>query len=133
MIVASYGGEREVAQKYLGVFKALSDTTRVRILLLLADRDLCVCELVFVLQMDQSRISHQLQGLKKADLVRDKREGRRVTYSISPHRKDFLLALFDRLIPEMKDTPESKRDRRNLRICLKKDIRGTCSLVQLSG
>ena len=123
----------EKAQKYLGLFKALSDITRVRILLLLADRDLCVCELVFVLKMDQSRVSHQLQGLKKADLVRDKREGRRVTYAISPYRKDFLLALFDRVIPEMKDTPESKRDRRNLGICLEKDIRRTCHPVQLSG
>ena len=118
-------------EKFLAYFKALSDATRVRILLLLADRDLCVCELVFILKMEQSRISHHLQDLRKADLVRDKREGRRITYSISADRKDFLLALFDRLIPEVKDTPESKQDRSNLRACLEKDIKATCCPVPL--
>jgi len=118
-------------EKYLEYFKALSDATRVRILLLLADRDLCVCELVFILKMEQSRISHQLQSLRKAGLVRDRREGRSITYLISADRKDFLLALFDRLIPEMKDTPESKQDRSNLRVCLEKDIKGTCCSVPL--
>lgn len=113
-------------QKYLEYFKALSDATRVRILLLLADRDLCVCELVFILKMEQSRLSHHLQGLRRAALVRDKREGRRITYSIHSDVKDFLLALFDRLIPEIKDTPESKQDRAKLRVCLDKDIKGTC-------
>ncbi len=119
-------------EEYLEYFRALSDATRVRILLLLADRDLCVCELVFILKMEQSRISHQLQSLRKAGLVRDEREGRRITYSISLDRKDFLLALFDRLIPEIKDAPESKQDKSNLRVCLEKDIRGTCSPVPLS-
>ncbi len=118
-------------QKYLEYFKALSDPTRVRILVLLADRDLCVCELLFILDMEQSRISHQLQYLRKAGLVRDKREGRSITYSISPDRKDFVLALFDRLIPQVKDTPESKQDRSNLRVCLEKDIKGTCCSVPL--
>ncbi len=118
--------------KHLAMFKALSDATRVRILLLLADRDLCVCELVFILKMEQSRISHQLQSLRKAGLVRDNKEGRRITYSISADRKDFLLALFDRLIPEVKDTPESKQDRSNLAVCLEKDIKATCCSVPLS-
>ena len=101
----------------------------MRILLLLTDRDLCVCELVFILKMEQSRISHQLQSLRKADLVRDNREGRRITYSISADMKDFLLALFDRLIPELKDTPDSKQDMSNLKVCLEKDIKGTCCPV----
>lgn len=118
-------------EKYLECFQALSDATRVRILLLLADRDLCVCELVFILKMEQSRISHQLQSLRKAGLVSDSREGRRIIYSISPDWKDFLLALFDRLIPQVKDSPESRQDRSNLRVCLEKDIKGTCCPVPL--
>ena len=117
--------------RYLKYFKALSDATRMRILLLLADRDLCVCELVFILKMEQSRISHQLQSLRKAGLVRNKREGRAIIYSLSPDKKDFVLALFDRLIPQVKDTPESKHDRANLRVCLEKDIKGVCCSVPL--
>ncbi len=116
-------------ERYLAVLKALSDKTRIRILLLLMDRDLCVCELVFVLGLEQSKVSHQLQVLKNADLVRYEKEKRRVTYSMSPVRKDFLLALFDGFIPEAKDTPESKSDRASLRVCLEKDIRGTCCPV----
>ncbi len=122
-------GKNDKIAERLGVLKALSDTTRIRILLLLADRDLCVCELVFILKMEQSRISHQLRRLRKVDLVKSEREIKRVMYSISPARKDFLLSLFDRLIPEVKDTLESKQDRANLRVCLEKDIRGICCPV----
>ncbi len=53
------------------IFKALSDPTRLRILLLLLKRNLCVCELMFILKMEQSRLSHQLKILKDADLVED--------------------------------------------------------------
>ncbi len=59
----------------LKVFKALSDATRLRLVLLLMERDLCVCELVFILKMEQSRISHQLRILRDADLVEDIRAG----------------------------------------------------------
>ena len=115
--------------KRLEVFKALSDKTRVRILLLLMQRDLCVCELMFVLKMEQSRVSHQLQVLKNADLVRDEREGRWMIYSISPAKKKMVLTLFDKVIPELEDAPESQLDKKNLRVCLEKDIRRTCRVI----
>lgn len=115
--------------KHLEVFKALSDKTRVRILLLLMERDLCVCELMFVLKMEQSRVSHQLQVLKNADLVKDEREGKWMIYSISPARKKIVLTIFDKLIPQLKDTPETRLDKENFRICLEKDIRRSCRLV----
>ena len=110
--------------KHLEVFKALSDKTRVRILLLLMERDLCVCELMFILKMEQSRVSHQLQVLKNADLVRDEREGKWMIYSISPANKEMLLTIFDKVIPQLKAAAESQLDKENLRICLEKDIRG---------
>jgi ArsR family transcriptional regulator len=59
----------------LKILKALADPTRLRIISLLLRRDLCVCELMFILKMEQSRISHQLRILRDADLVEDKREG----------------------------------------------------------
>ena len=115
--------------KHLQLFKALSDKTRVRILLLLMERDLCVCELMFVLKMEQSRVSHQLQVLKNAGLVRDEREGKWMIYSISPVKKGALVAVFDKVIPELEDAPESQLDKKNLRVCLEKDIRRTCRVI----
>ncbi len=115
-------------KQHLEIFKALSDKTRVRIMLLLMDRDLCVCELMFILKMEQSRVSHQLQVLKNADLVRDEREGKWMIYSVSPAKKKMVLILLDKLIPELKDTQESRLDKKNLKICLEKDIRRTCGV-----
>jgi len=57
-------------------FKALSDQTRLRILALLLRQELCVCELTTALEMEQSRISHQLRVLRNAGLVEDTRDGK---------------------------------------------------------
>ncbi|MDP3047525.1 MAG: metalloregulator ArsR/SmtB family transcription factor [Chloroflexota bacterium] len=62
--------------------QALSDETRLRILKLLAQRELCVCELEAVLGMTQSRVSTNLAVLRNAGLVRDRRDGRWVFYSL---------------------------------------------------
>jgi ArsR family transcriptional regulator len=62
--------------------QALSDETRLRILKLLAQRELCVCELEALLGMTQSRVSTNLGVLRNAGLVRDRRDGRWVFYSL---------------------------------------------------
>jgi DNA-binding transcriptional ArsR family regulator len=58
------------------IFKALADPTRLRITLLLVRRELCVCELMYVLDMEQSRVSHHMRVLREAGLAEDVREGR---------------------------------------------------------
>lgn len=63
--------------------QALSDPTRLRILTLLAQRDLCVCELVYLLPASQSRVSQNLSILKNAGLVTDTRDGRWVFYALN--------------------------------------------------
>ena len=70
-------------QELLKAFKALSDETRIRLLKLLQHRELCVCELMQVLNMTQSRISRNLGILKNAGLVKDRRDGLWVHYSIN--------------------------------------------------
>ena len=65
------------------VFKALSDETRIRLLKLLQQRELCVCELMQVLNMTQSRVSRNLGILKDAGLVEDRRDGLWVHYSLN--------------------------------------------------
>ena len=67
----------------LAVFKAFSDETRLRILFLLSERELCVCELVAVLNMPQGRISRHLSVLKHAGLVSDRRAGTWIYYSLT--------------------------------------------------
>ena len=64
------------------VFKILGDPTRVKILSVLSKRELCVCDLAAVLAMGQSAISHQLRLLRGARLVKYRKEGKEVWYSL---------------------------------------------------
>lgn len=63
-------------------FKVFGDTTRIKILCALAESEMCVCDIAVLLNMTQSSISHQLRVLKQARLVRYRREGRVVYYSL---------------------------------------------------
>jgi DNA-binding transcriptional ArsR family regulator len=64
------------------VFQALSDPTRVRIISLLTKRELCVHTIVEALGMTQSAVSHQLRTLRDMRLVRSRKEGRHVYYTL---------------------------------------------------
>lgn len=63
-------------------FKALSDPSRVRIVSLLVDAELCVHDLATALDMSQSAVSHQLRSLRDLRLVRWRREGRQIFYTL---------------------------------------------------
>ncbi len=65
------------------LFKIFGDSTRIRILYVLFESDMCVCGIAELLGMTQSAISHQLAVLKKAKLVRYRREGKTIFYSLS--------------------------------------------------
>ncbi len=67
------------------LFKIFGDSTRIKILYLLFESELCVCDIAQMLQMTQSAISHQLQVLKKSKLVKYRREGKTVFYSLADH------------------------------------------------
>ena len=64
------------------LFKALADETRLRILNLVARRELCVCRIVKALGLSQSKVSRHLAHLRNAGLVNDRREGPWVYYSL---------------------------------------------------
>ena len=64
-------------------FKVFADTTRLRILSVLFQSEMCVCDLAEVLGMTQSAISHQLRILKQMKLVKNRREGKTVFYSLA--------------------------------------------------
>ncbi|WP_174408723.1 ArsR/SmtB family transcription factor [Desulfovibrio psychrotolerans] len=73
------------------LFKALGDGTRVRMLLALAAHELCVCDLTSIIGMTQSAVSHQLRYLRAVKLVRYRREGKNVFYSLDDEHVTSLL------------------------------------------
>ena len=72
-------------------FKAMSDKTRLRILIQLLEGSLCVMHISEKLGMSQSAISHQLAILREADLVRIKRSGKSIVYSIADEHVRLML------------------------------------------
>ena len=64
------------------LFKVFGDSTRIRILFVLFEAEVCVCDLAKVLNMTQSAISHQLRILKQNKLVKSRREGKSIFYSL---------------------------------------------------
>lgn len=73
----------EVLTRVADLFKVLGDKTRTRILHALSQSEMCVCDLAYLLDMTQSSISHQLRVLKQAHLVKNRKEGKVVYYSLA--------------------------------------------------
>ena len=91
---------------YERVMKTVADPTRVRILKLLEGGEMCVCQVIAVLEFNQSTVSRHLFLLKMADLVKERKEGRWVHYSLdgpdgSPYAKRMLKVLKEWLNDEI--------------------------------
>ena len=81
------------------LFKALSDERRLKILLLLKEGELCVCDIVETLKMTQPNISFHLGMLKEAGLIKDEKNGRWINYSLDESdmfRRFLLLGIFEK-------------------------------------
>lgn len=105
-------------------FKVLSDPTRLRIMLLLMEKDLCVCELMFILKTEQSRLSHQLKALRHAGMVEDVREGRWMIYRITLAARKTLETLSQTILRhDLKESADVLRDVKRMDICLREEIR----------
>ncbi len=74
------------------LFKVFGDTTRIKILFVLFERELCVCDLAQELNMTQSAISHQLKILKQSRLVKSRREGKSIFYSLADEHVKTIIA-----------------------------------------
>ena len=74
------------------LFKVFGDSTRIRILYALNESEVCVCDLAEGLSMTQSAISHQLKILKSSKLVKSRREGKQVFYSLADSHVQTILA-----------------------------------------
>ena len=80
----------EVYMSLAETFKVLGDPTRVKILQILFDRELCVCEICEILRISQSAASHQLRILRNMRLVKYRKEGRSVFYTLDDHHIEHL-------------------------------------------
>jgi len=106
-------------------FKALADPTRLRVVLLLRQRDLCVCELMYILGMEQSRVSHHMRVLRDAGLAEDVREGRWIIYRVPDEARALLEGLFaGPLRDRIEQSREATADLRKLESCILENIRG---------
>lgn len=73
---------REVFFNTAEFFKVMGDCTRIRLLWALDESEMCVCDLAVLLNMTKSAVSHQLKTLKKAKLVKSRKSGKNVFYSL---------------------------------------------------
>lgn len=64
-------------------YKALSDSTRIKIVNLLEKNELCVCDISVILNMTKSAVSHQLKNLRQMNLIKSRRKGKEVWYSLA--------------------------------------------------
>jgi len=95
---------------FLNIFKALGDENRVRILLALKVRPLCVCEISEVLNIALSTISAHLKLLKSAGVIEDEKEGRWVIYRLARY-DEFFNDLLQMLEEKLRNDEKVIRDR----------------------
>ncbi|WP_346887440.1 metalloregulator ArsR/SmtB family transcription factor [Clostridium sp. UBA1056] len=84
--------EEEILYDLAELFKVFGDSTRIKILWALDEAEMCVCDIAVLLNMTQSAISHQLRVLKQANLVKNRKEGKVVYYSLDD---DHVKNIFD--------------------------------------
>ncbi len=98
-------------QELTNTFKALSDETRLRILKLLENGELCVCDIVAALDMVQPKVSFHLATLKEAGFIKDRKQGRWTHYRLEDSdffRRSLLLSVFERIPKEAIEEDKSR-------------------------
>jgi len=111
------------------LLKLFSDETRMRILMLLAHRELCVCQLMGVLGVSQPLISRNLSLLSSAGLLDERREGKLVFYSVKKNTTPMARKILELLKTELKGTPRFREDLRSLSDCHEFQIKtGKCDM-----
>ena len=84
--------DEEVTMDLADTFKVFSDYTRVKILCALLNHEMCVCDISALLGMTKSAVSHQLRTLKQSNLVKNRREGKVVYYSIADEHVETIIS-----------------------------------------
>ena len=105
------------------IFKALSDVTRLRVLKLLEQGELCVCDIVAALDMVQPKVSFHLSTLKEAGFIKDRKQGKWIHYSLDD--KDLFRRMLILSVCERMQDGAIVQDKKRLGVFLKaKDLNG---------
>ena len=100
------------------LFKALADRTRLRLISLLGDSEVCVCFLVTILKTSQPKISRHLAYLRRAGIVAARREGKWMHYRLTEPPDDHAARILREVCAALAEHPELQRDREKLlRVC----------------
>ena len=75
------------------LFKVFGDPTRIRLMSVLLGEEMCVCDIAEALGMNQSAVSHQLRVLKNAKLIKNRKDGKQVFYSLADDHVSTILAM----------------------------------------
>lgn len=92
------------------LFKALADETRLRILALLTRGELCVCDLMAILDLPQSTVSRHLAYLRNAGLVSDRRQGVWMYYQLPEPQNQLHAELYHLIVTQLTDQDQAQRD-----------------------
>lgn len=85
--------EEEKLYDLAELFKVFGDSTRIKILFVLFESEVCVCDIAQALNMTQSAVSHQLKVLKQAKLIKNRREGKSIYYSLADNHVRTIIAM----------------------------------------
>src|SRR6202049_1083685 len=92
------------------LFRALADPTRLRLLNLIADKEICVCYFVEILRISQPKISRHLAYLRRAGIVAARRQGRWMHYRLVASRDPVASAILKETVAHLRQTPGLRRD-----------------------
>ncbi len=106
------------------VAKALSDETRIRMLKLLLEEDICVCEMQEIFPLSQSQVSRNLKALMDVGFLKRWREGKCVVYQADRDNSNrYCQAILDALIDSFNEDPTVRQDREKLRDIVARGVR----------
>jgi ArsR family transcriptional regulator, arsenate/arsenite/antimonite-responsive transcriptional repressor len=92
------------------LFRALADPTRLRLLNLIADREICVCYFVEILRISQPKISRHLAYLRRAGIVAARRQGRWMHYRLVVPRDAVASSILKETLTHLRQRPDMRRD-----------------------
>src|SRR5258707_11988500 len=96
------------------LFKALADRTRLRLISLIGDSEVCVCFFVAILKVGQPKISRHLAYLRRAGIVAARREGKWMHYRLAEPPDEHAARIFPEVRASLAEHPEFQRDREDL-------------------
>jgi ArsR family transcriptional regulator len=102
--------ERSIAFSLDGLFRALADPTRLRLLNLIADREICVCYFVEILRISQPKASRHLAYLRRAGVVAARRNGKWMHYKLAIPDDKVAAAVLRETLKHLRSKPEMRRD-----------------------